>query len=97
MRTFGRASYLLTLRSVFSSRAVTMRLQFSAARARAIASPMPRVAPVISATWPWRRVDLGAGGKRAILRHVGSFLTLGRLGDPLRLTAFLCGNDARVF
>ena len=78
MRTFGRASSLLTLRSVFSSRAVRMRLQFSAARARAMASPMPRVAPVMRATWPSRRVGLGARGKRAILRHGTAFLTLCR-------------------
>src|SRR5712692_10603923 len=36
----------------FSSRPVRIRLQPWAARAWAIARPMPRVAPVMRATWP---------------------------------------------
>src|SRR5580700_2201345 len=51
------ASSLLTFASEFSSRAVRIRWQDSAARARARARPMPRVAPVIRATWPRRRAD----------------------------------------
>src|ERR1019366_7740587 len=49
------ASSLLTCANADWSRAVRIRLQPSAARARAVASPMPRVAPVTRATWPRRR------------------------------------------
>src|SRR5580692_11126000 len=49
-----------------------MRLQDSEARARARASPMPRVAPVMRATWPARREFLAERGDMRFLwsRHL---------------------------
>jgi hypothetical protein len=55
----AEASSLLARRNAGSSRAARTRSHPSVARARAMARPMPRVAPVTRATWPRRREDLG--------------------------------------
>src|SRR5208283_862313 len=64
MRILAEPNSLLRLVRAFSLRAVRIRLQLSAARARAMASPMPRVAPVISAVWERSR---GGDGLKALL------------------------------
>src|SRR6266705_3252273 len=75
---FAEASSLWTRDRADSSRAVRIRLQDSAAKAGARASPVPRGAPVMRATWPRRwgleigfevRGVTGHPNRRDILSH----------------------------
>ena len=69
-RIFPPASSLLTFFRLDWSRAVRIKLHCSAARARAIARPMPRVAPVMRPTWPRRGAEVWDGRAARFLSKV---------------------------